>query len=154
MSVMNLIQQTDKLLAEAKGALQEAELATIHWHDQVDRLTATREHLNTIFPDASAPVAVQFKKAGKKEGKKSERSVTIPKTDKAFWIGLMTNEPQKTAEILSKAAAGLNIKKDSQEEMTLLKQRLAASLQNLVADGSIASEGERLNRTYTLPKAA
>jgi hypothetical protein len=65
----------------------------------------------------------------------------------------MSDQPQKTADILSKAAVGLGIKEDSQEEMGLLKQRLSSSLQNLIADGSISSEGERLNRTYQLPKA-
>lgn len=152
MSVQNLIQQTEKLLAEAKEAFQEAELACLHWKDQEDRLADALANLKATFPDVLTAAPVVFKKGRKTEGKK-ERAVAIPKTDKAFWIGLMTNEPQKTAEILSKAAAGLGIKEDSHEEMNLLKQRLSSSLQNLVADNSIASEGERLNRTYQLPKA-
>lgn len=155
MSVQNLIQQTDNLLADAKESLQQAELATLHWSDQVHRLTEARKNLTDIFPDAGNMAPVKFKQgAAKKEPKKSERAVSIPKTDKAFWMGLMTGQPQKTAEILSKAAAGLGIKEDSNEEMTLLKQRLSSSLQNLIAENAIASEGERLNRTYQLPKAA
>lgn len=155
MSIMNLIQQADNLLTDAKESLQQAELATLHWKDQVDRLTEARENLNKIFPDAATSAPVKFKQgAAKKDHKKSDRAATIPKTDKPFWMGLMSAEPQKTAQILSKAAAGLNIKEDSEAEMTLLKQRLSSSLQNLIADGSIASEGERLNRTYQLPKAA
>jgi len=154
MSVLNLIQQNEKLLVEAKDSLQEAELATLHWKDQVDRLTAALASFKEIFPDAATATAVVFKKGTRKpDAKKPERAVSLPKTDKAFWMGLMTNEPQKTAEILSKAAAGLNIKEDSEAEMTLLKQRLSSSLQNLTADHSITSEGERLNRTYQLPKA-
>lgn len=153
MSVQNLIQQTEKLLAEAKEAFQDAELACLHWKDQEDRLTETLKNLKQIFPDVSTAAPLPFKKGRKPDAKKSDRAVSIPKTDKAFWIGLMSNEPQKTAEILSKAAAGLNIKEDSEGEMNLLKQRLSSSLQNLVADNSIGSEGERLNRTYQLPKA-
>lgn len=152
MSVQNLIQQTDNLLADAKESLQQAELATLHWSDQVHRLTEARENLTKIFPDAGEMAPVKFKQSARKPEGKKERAVSIPKTDKAFWIGLMSNEPQKTAEILSKAAAGLHIKEDSHDEMNLLKQRLSSSLQNLVADNSIASEGERMNRTYQLPK--
>src|ERR1700675_4697379 len=140
MSVQNLIQQTEKLLVEAKESRQEAELATLHWKDQEDRLTAALDNLKLTFPDAAAIAPVKFKQGAKKvEGKKSDRSVSIPKTDKAFWMGLMTNTPQKTAEILSKAAAGLGIKEDSHDEMTLLKQRLSSSLQNLIAENAIAS---------------
>lgn len=152
MSVLNLIQQTDNLLSDAKESLQQAELATLHWKDQVDRLTAARENLNSIFPDAATSVSVKFKPGVRKaETKRPEKSVSIPKTDKAFWMGLMSKDPQKTADILAKAAATLHIKEDSEAEMTLLKQRLSSSLQNLIADGSIKSEGERLNRTYQLP---
>lgn len=150
MSVLNLITQTEKLLAEAKENLQEAETMTLHWTDQVEKLTSARHNLNQIFPDAATSTTVAFKKGVKVASKKADRNVTLPKTDKAFWMGLMSNEPQKTAEILSKAAAALHIKDDSEAEMTLLKQRQAAFLQNSIADKSIKSEGERLNRTYQL----
>jgi hypothetical protein len=146
MSIQTAMKHFDDSLDEAVGNKAEAEKAVIHWTEVVRKLTEAKSALSLILSpeDIAAAPAKGTKPAAKKAAAKS--GVAVPKTDAAFWNGLLTTEPQGTKDILELACKKLNV--TDPEAVKTIQARQTAYLQTAAKEGLIKSEGERLQRKY------
>lgn len=143
MSIQTAMKQFDDALSEAQTGKEDAEKAVIHWTEQVAKLTKAKAALAEILsPDDLIPAQVKAKPSKAKAAKAS----SLPKTDSAFWKSCLTETPQTTKEILDVACAKLGV--TDPEAVKTLQARQTSFLQSSAKDGSIKSEGERLNRKY------
>jgi hypothetical protein len=146
MSIQTAMKQVDDSLIEAQTSLETAKSDVIRWEGQLAKLTEAKTALSKIFTadDFAPPPAKAGKPAAKKAAAKG--GVAIPKTDSAFWHGLLTATPQTTKEILDLATAKLEV--TDSDAIDKLRGRQTSYLQTAAKDGVIKSEGERLNRKY------
>lgn len=146
MSIQTAMKQVDDSLSEAQTNLETAQKGVIHWEGQLAKLTEAKTALSKIFTadDFAPPPAKGGKPAAKKATAKG--GVAVPKTDSAFWYGLLTATPQTTKEILDLATAKLDV--TDPDAIDKLRGRQTSYLQTAAKDGVIKSEGERLNRKY------
>ena len=157
MSILNATKQFDAALADAETNLTDAKQSVIHWEGQVLKLTQLKDAMKSILsPEdfAAAPPKTASRGTPAKSGAKPKaaaKGVEIPATSHDFWMGCLTAEPQKTADILNVAVAKLKI--EGEDKIAVLRNRQTAFLQKQAAEGNIKSEGERANRTYSLNPA-
>lgn len=144
MSIQTAIKQIADALAEANTKADESRKGVIYWDEQVVKLTKSYASIKELFPED----AVSYSPDKKTKAQGKEKS--LPKTPTEFWIGLLTEEPQKMAGILSAAAEKLGVKMEDDENIKVLRARQSNVLQKLIEDGKIKSEGSRQDRTYFL----
>ncbi len=150
MSLQTAVKQFQSALGDAKQNLEQANQAVVFHTGEVARIESVLNAMQGILLpedfDNGAPTPA--KKAGRKGAKPKAHKNDFPKTDAAFWLDLINAKPQKTTEILAAGAKKLGFASTDTEKLATLKQRMPTNLQNLITDGKIKSEGERLNRTY------
>lgn len=145
MSIQTAMKQFDDALAEAVESKATAEAAVEHWSLQVQKLTEAKNALSAILTPADFAAAPgKPAKAAKRASAKS--GAAVPKTDSAFWMGLLSETPQSTKAIHEQACAKLGV--TDPDAMKTLQARQTSFLQTAATEGKIKSEGERLNRKY------
>ncbi len=147
MSVQSAVKQLADALTDAHEGLKQSEAQVVFYKSQVIKIDEAYKALTAILPPEEFNVPT-VKKAGRKGAKPKAHKTDFPKTDSAFWLGLITATPQKTTDILAAGAKKLGFAADDKEKIATLKQRMPTNLQNLINDKKISSAGERLNRTY------
>ena len=145
MSIQTAIKQIADALAEAIAKADESRKNVVYWDAQVTKLTATHATITEQFPDVAASPSIS-KKGAKSDGKEK----LIPKTPSEFWMGLLTTEPQKMAQILDTAAAKLGVDTSNEEVMKVLRSRQSNALAKFVEEKKIKDHGSRQDRTYFL----
>lgn len=155
MSLKSAAKQLNDAINEATGNLENAEKAVTHWTSELSRamsaFDALKPHLTADdldFGPSSAPAQKQKGKPGAKPAHAG--NVTVPATDFAFWLSLITADKQKTPQILEAAVTKLNLTTPAQTEV--LKPRMAGFLSKAVEQGKIKAEGQRFDRVYWAEK--
>lgn len=138
-----VVEQLEGELSVAKEAKKNAEKEVIFRTGQIERLTTTLTAVKSTLTAEDDQGTVSHKA-------KATPKSSLPRTGNEFWMTLITEKPQKTAEIHDAACAKLGI--TSEEDKATLKNRQNFALKALVDAKSVASEGSQQNRTYFLPK--
>lgn len=149
MSVNNVVMQMGTSLASAKECLATAENQVVYWSAQVTKFEQACQAVTDIFGTEEMAMPAPKKGAIKAVSKRAHKNKEL-KTDSAFWLGLITEAPQKAAEITTAAANALGIKLDDADQIATLNKRRPMALQALIDQGKIKSQGERATRTYSL----
>lgn len=160
MFIENAIHELDVAAENAKKELEALSQRTVFFQEKLEKIIVTRQALSAIedinlnvappvvslAPTETAPVK-ERKVREKKDTPKADKK-GVPNTKAEFWLGLITEVPQKTSEILDAACTSLGV--TDKEQRVILKQRQTSYLKNFVDDNKIRSEGEQQNRTYFL----
>lgn len=154
MSAPNIIEQLQNNLAAAKASHAEAVKNVTLLAGLVSKYDAALKAVTGVITVADLEINLTGSAPAKKAAAPSGDRVKLPnvKTDNDFWLSLINEKKQGTAEILAAATAKIlqeaKLEALSEEQIELLKQRQTAYLKSLFADGKIKSEGERKNRKY------
>lgn len=146
-----MLSALDTKLDNAKAELKHHQKRTVELTSQVERLTTARKSLADILTaeDDREEEGVSVKRTRAPKSKSD-----LPRTDKKWWLELITDKPQGNAAILDAACVKAGVDKADSDKVAALKLRQTATLKSLFDEKSIASEGEQQKRVYFLPKQA
>lgn len=151
MSISSATKQFDDALVDAENGKAQAEADVLRYGDQITKLKTVIATVKATFSAADIGASDAKKSVRVRTAKPAKpHKVSMPDTDKAFWMGLLTDAPQKTGALFKTACEKLSIEEADAERAPLLKGRLTTFLQTSSNDHSIKSQGERANRTYSL----
>lgn len=158
MLISNTIHELDAAAERANKGMEESQKMLDFFRGQLEKIIVTKQALSAIedinlnIPPPSIsglPVEAKAKKPREKKAPAPEKKADdLPHTKSDFWLGLITDKPQKTGEILNAACSALGI--TDKEQRAKLKGRQTFNLQKFIDEGKIKSEGEQTNRTYFL----
>jgi hypothetical protein len=152
MSLQLAAKQIHIAITNAKASLEQAQSNVLLYTAELDKAVKAFDALKPMLTPEElrfdAPAPVKAKGAKGAPAKKSGSSV--PATDHAFWMSLITNEPQKTGPIVEAACAKLGV--TDADGIAVIKKRMHPFLQDAAKIGQIIGEGERFDRVYFLPK--
>jgi len=140
------MKQLNMSLEKAQTDLAKAEQAVKSNRIQVAKIQAAMESINSIDPSVLGELGQFSDSADVKP--RSRSTGLVPDTRAEFWLGLITDQHQKTAELLKKATEKLEVTEE--KGIALIKQRLTFYLKKYTDEGKIHSQGKQQNRTYFL----
>lgn len=142
-----------------EAELRHAEEGIAYYQAKAQALRSALEQLNTAeggssrrseqHTSASAATVPQAKRA-RKSGTASKRNRSLPRMNRDFWLGFISQEPRSAIEIINAAIASFDPALDA-DQSKKIKQRATQALQALLSAKQIKDVGAGRQRRYFLP---
>ncbi len=154
MSLQAAAKQIHIAISNARSNLEIAQSNVVLYTEELKKAEGALEAIKPLLSPEDlkfdAPMPAKAKHGAKTQPGAKKTNSNVPKTDHAFWMSLITDQPQKTGEIIAAACSKLNV--TDEEGISVLKKRMAPFLQEAPKSGDIIGQGERFDRVYFLPK--